>query len=196
VARTSSGLDHVNTLTLPSFRIRFFDPLERYIANAPYRVGIAGETIEDHADEQGWTTIEVQDIPDSCSIEWGFPTSDAPPALAASLQSAPAEPRVQLDEPDRRIARDLGMYQFSLNLTLGLDTMDDNAQAQRRLLHLGYPSHASPSDNLKEFQGDYALAVTGNLTPETKAKLWEVHDDCQPMAFDESSRASPTSSAN
>ena len=166
MARTSSGLDHVNTLTLPSFRIRFFDPLERYIANAPYRVGIAGETIEDHADEQGWTTIEVQDIPDSCSIEWGFPASDAPP------------------------------YQFSLNLTLGLDAMDDNTQAQHRLLHLGYSSDASPSDNLKEFQSDYALAVTGDLTPETKAKLWEVHDHCQPKAFDESSKPSPVSSAN
>jgi hypothetical protein len=166
VARTSSGLDHRNTLALTSFRIRFFDPLERYIANAPYRVGIAGETIEDHADEQGWTTIEVQDIPDNCSIEWGFSDSDASP------------------------------YQFSLTLTLGLESMDDNAQAQPRLLHLGYPSSASPSDNLKEFQGDYALDVTGTLTPETKAKLWEVHDDCEPKAFEESGKASPISSAN
>jgi len=89
----------------------------------------------------------------------------------------------------------LGGVRGQIVFTVGLDTMDDNAQAQPRLLHLGYPSYASPTNNLKEFQMDYGLAVTGNLTPETKSKLWEVHDECQPKAFDESGQASPNSNA-
>ena len=75
VAASEEDDDSGNTLVVgddegQKVRIRLFDPFTEGFSQVPYRLKIGDQTFEDTS-EDGWIEVDVAEVPESCTVEWG-----------------------------------------------------------------------------------------------------------------------------
>jgi hypothetical protein len=71
VSRTAEGLDHFNTLQIPVYWIRLFDPFHVPMPSAPYRVTLGTKQHTGQADGEAWLKFRCLDPSMPCTMEWG-----------------------------------------------------------------------------------------------------------------------------
>jgi len=144
-----------------TLHIQLFDPFNRRVSNAQYRVRAGEETFTGNA-PKGLVTVELSTRPSRCVVEWS--SGDAPKGTE---------------------------FEHRLELFVDYDTVDDPAeQAKRRLVNLGYlvdlskPLQDQPSV-LRRFQhctqNRYGLSVTGKFDDQTQEAIADSHDYCNPV---------------
>ena len=158
IARSSSELEHVNTLVVRQVSIRLFNPLNNPIGGARYRLTLGDHNKEGKADADGWIILMLPYCPERCHLEWDYPERKEMP----------------------------GSYAFEMDLNLDVTRCDEEEGYARRLHNLGYSKDNTFSENLADFQKHYrdqGLTVSGELDANTKDVLCHVHDNCEPRSF-------------
>lgn len=133
-------------------RIRLYDTEGHFIPNAPYRLTLEGEfPIEGQASAKGILTFRRPPGVAEGVIEWGFAVAEG--------------------ETPQFVFHDQIFLEFS---------DDPDATADRKLQNLGYGGGAPRRESVSGFQQDYqdqfGLAVTGQLDPQTRKAIDQVHD--------------------
>ncbi len=159
----------------PSYaiRIRLFDNLSRAIAFAPCRLNESISPVIE-ADGKGYAEFEVDELPPTCIVEWGFPDPDT------SLES-------------------IGTFPYRRVIHLDVTECEAETAIKRRLHNLGYRIDfdrplAEQCEVIKRFQRkEMGLEGPGQLDDATIARIKEVHDTCEPVPQSLSSSPSPAS---
>ena len=155
-----------------TFEIRLYTPIGLFIASAPYRLSIGGsEPRTDQADAKGVVVVKDVEVPNQCSIQWGYPPENG-------------------KEPD---------LIFTLSMFLEADAQEQQTEATQKLHNLGYPDDEDFSTNVASFQRDYgqlanpALTVTGQLNNETFQLIRDVYRSSEDDLRNEKPQSTATS---
>lgn len=146
---------------LRSFRIRLYDPMGKFIGNAPCRLTVGGNTRPtDKADDRGYLTVHDVVVPNRCTVQWAFP---------------PKKDKSQTSVTE---------FPFSLELFLNIDEGSNEKEAAELLNNLGYVATLPLETNVRSFQQDYGkqfgLQEDGKLDEDNKTlnAIRTVHDGC------------------
>ena len=136
--------------SLLSIAIRILDPDRHAFAGADYRLSVQGDIREGAVDGEGWLVEEHVAKAGMCALEWAAPGDRAATG---------------------------GAYGYARAIFLDVESGSDVEQAARRLHNLGYAPGDPLDPAVAAFQADYGLVPDGQLTPATRQRLAEVHDD-------------------
>lgn len=136
--------------TFLSIAIRILDPDREPFSGADYRLSIVGDLREGVTDGEGWLVEDHVAEAGMCALEWAAPG-------------------------DRAVNG--GVYGYSRAVFLDVESGSEREQSARRLHNMGYAPGDPIDPAVEEFQADYGLEPDGQLSPETVARLRQVHDD-------------------
>jgi hypothetical protein len=148
--------------TLKEYQIRLFDQVANPLPFAPFRVFDGRTTTLGRVLDDAFITILDLKVPTTVTVKWSRPqpgdNADTPP---------PTEDTE---------------FEFVMVVFVDIDEADTDEAALQRLHNLGYEQGPTPANDIRDFQTDYKLVVTGTLDAPTKAKLLEVHTACEPVS--------------
>lgn len=162
------------------FRIRLCDPFGRPIPDAPYRITYGAKTGKGKANADGWIMAQDLLIPETVSIEWGYPPEKDEPE---------DESQSQIDTPgsESHDSDDLaGELVFRMLVYTQINDEDRDQAAFRRLNNIGY-AYREGDDRAEQaavraFQLAYAelgLEPTGEVDEPTYEVLKDIHDSTE-----------------
>ena len=186
VARTGSGLDHVNTIVVTMIRVKLFTPFGDPMPSARYRLTLGDRVVTGKANGAAWVEVRAKEVPEICQIEWDdddpvqYNRDDPDPPADALPDGDPAEytdPSLVFDgswdSPEDMV--DPEAYRYVRQIYLHFETDDDDA-ALRRLHNLGLTLGESLDGNVREFEAAYDKPITGEVG-QVKDTLWDWHDN-------------------
>jgi hypothetical protein len=144
--------------TVITFEIRLYSPSGVFIPSAPFELTVGGgKPRTGVANEKGVVIAKDVEVPNQCSIRWGFPPDkDRQPELI-----------------------------FTLKMFLNADEQEKVVEATQKLHNLGYPIEAKFPENVTSFQRDYGdladppLQLTGQLDDDTLQLIRDVYRSCR-----------------
>jgi hypothetical protein len=186
VARTGSGLDHINTIVVTMIRLRLFTPHGDPMSGARYRLTLGDRVITGKANGLAWVEVRATEVPETCQVEWDdddpvqYVGDDPSPSADDLPDGDPAEitdPSLVFDgswgPPEDAVDPDT--YRYVQEIYLHFETEDDDA-AMRRLHNLGLTLGESLDGNVREFEAAYGKPITGDAG-QVKDTLWDWHDN-------------------
>jgi hypothetical protein len=186
VARTGSGLDHVNTIVVTMIRLKLFTPHGDPMPGARYRLTLGDRVVTGKADGAAWIEVRATQVPETCQVEW-----DDDDPVQYNLDD-PAPPADDLPDVDPAEAIDPSLifdgswdspedtadpdaYRYVQDVYLRFEAEDDDA-AMRRLHNVGLTLGESLDGNVREFEAAYGKPITGDAS-RVKDTLWDWHDN-------------------
>ena len=167
IARAADGQRHHNRLVLRRIAIRLHDSFGEKMPHADYELDFGGQRTAGKADSEALVRVGLSDDSERCTIRWD------------ALQEA--------SDPARAFNHELELY---------LETLDFEQEGSplHHLHNLGYAIERDPERNIRDFQSQHGLEVTGLLDEPTKAKLRKIHDEIVDEISEPISPGSPEAS--
>lgn len=154
-----AALTELDNAQLRPVVIRLLDPLNQPLAGAPYELSVGDDVRSGHSDEHGVLLEDAVEVPNRCTLRWGYPPADD------------AEPEAGDDAGGSNL-----VFRRVIFLDYAVpDQANQREAARRRLSNLGYVDR-SFANNISQFQLDFGLPQRPFFDQATFDKLREVHD--------------------
>jgi len=155
---------------LAVLRVRLHDPLGHKMPGVEYHLEYSGRTKSGHADKEGFVSEVLDPGTEVCVVKWSPPASSSTGSNSSSSQG----------------------LQYQLTVFVVLLDMDTDDGLKRRLHNLGYPIDGDPEANLRGFQAEHGLEITGEADDPTKQKLQAIYGDALDQPVDPEVTSAPS----
>lgn len=160
LAQVTETID-IGATTIDDVKLRLFDNLSSPLPDAPFQARFNGKKVLGVADASGFILLEKVVLPDSIELKW---------------RPKPADDDPTKDDTDE------ALLNFSLNVFVSVADHGGDEAVRGRLHNLGFDEGLELTENVRAFQEQYDLPVTG-IPGDIQAQLIVVHDTASPRPF-------------